>query len=62
MSNDDNVVNLSDKLRAKAATADLRRVLDHTIRQLQGYATRAEIGRMLREAAEELEDDGKTPA
>ena len=58
----DNIVNLSDKLRSKAATAEPRRVLDQTIRQLRDYATRAEIARMLREAAEELEDDGQKPA
>jgi hypothetical protein len=58
----DNIVNLSDKLRSKAATAELRRVLDQTIRQLRDYATRAEIARMLREAAEEIEDDGQKPA
>ena len=62
MTDDNKIVHLSDKLRAKAATADLRRVLDHTIRQLKDYATRAEIARMLREAAEELEDDDKRPA
>ena len=52
-------MHLSDKLRSKAATADLWRVLDKTIHQLRDYATPAEIAKTLREAAADLEDDGK---
>ena len=63
MSDDEKIVSLSDKLRSKAVTADLRRMLARTVREMEGTgATHTEIADALREAAEELEDDGKRPA
>lgn len=59
MSNDQKIVSLSDRLASKAATANLRRVVDHTIQQLRDYATRGEIAIILREAADDL--DNHTP-
>jgi hypothetical protein len=62
VSDDDKIVNLGDKLRAKAASVHLRGLLDKTIHQMRDYATRAEIARILRGAAADLEDDGEKPA
>ena len=60
---DDNIVSLSDKLRSKAVSTELRRMLARTVREMKGTgATYTEIGDALREAAEDLDDDGKKPA
>ena len=57
------IVHLSDKLRSKAVTTELRRMLAQTVREMKGTgATRTEIADALREAAQEFEDDGKKPA
>jgi hypothetical protein len=60
---DDNIVSLSDKLRSKAVSTELRRMLARTVREMKGTgATYTEIADALREAAEDLDDDGKKPA
>ena len=60
---DDNIVSLSDKLRSKAVSTELRRMLARTVREMKGTgATHTEIADALREAAEDLDDDGKKPA
>lgn len=59
MSNYDKIVSLTERLQSNQATANLRDALDHTIERLKNYGTRAEIAKILREAADDLEQYGQ---
>ena len=63
MTEDNKVVRLIDKLRTKALATSLRRMLARTVREMKDEgATPAEIVQVLRETAEDLDNDGKKPA